>query len=329
MMKRGLGSARARGTRAAKGAPLHKRVVAMEAKLVIVSGKANKRDVKVKLPTVIGRSRDADLTVAHPMISRRHCELFEADGLVKIRDLGSLNGTYIHGKRIEQEVVLRPNEEFTIGPLTFRIEYEAPESFAGPEPAGEETPEYIPSFMQEPEAPAHPPPLEESPVVEPTLGVVQGESGPSAEAASAGQAEDSLEDQLEFDLAEEVASEASPEIQQTPPAEEALPEAEEVALDQLVEEALAEPQEDSDAAEQTLQAEGELEGEERSDEQIFLDLASDSSLESPPQSEKEAPAEPQPPAPSSSSEPEKQHQPSEDLDEIEDAALREFLKGLQ
>ncbi|MFH1265802.1 MAG: FHA domain-containing protein, partial [Planctomycetota bacterium] len=64
----------------------------MDAKLVIVGGKANKSQVSVKLPTVIGRSREADLTVAHPMISRKHCELYEVDGLVRIRDLGSLNG---------------------------------------------------------------------------------------------------------------------------------------------------------------------------------------------------------------------------------------------
>ena len=67
----------------------------MDAKLVIVGGKANKGPISLKLPTVIGRSREADLTVAHPMISRQHCRLFEVDGLLKIRDLGSLNG-HVH-----------------------------------------------------------------------------------------------------------------------------------------------------------------------------------------------------------------------------------------
>jgi pSer/pThr/pTyr-binding forkhead associated (FHA) protein len=48
----------------------------MEAKLVITKGKANKAEVKLKLPTTIGRSREADLTIAHPMVSRQHCQLF-------------------------------------------------------------------------------------------------------------------------------------------------------------------------------------------------------------------------------------------------------------
>ena len=116
----------------------------MQAKLVIVSGKANKRDVLLKLPTVIGRSREADLTVAHPMVSRKHCELFEVDGLLKIRDLGSLNGTLVAGERIK-ETELRPEDEFTVGPLTFRVEYDyAGEIAAAPTAGGvaEEVPDF-------------------------------------------------------------------------------------------------------------------------------------------------------------------------------------------
>jgi len=95
----------------------------MELKLVVVGGKANKGAVTLKPPVVIGRSRQAELTVAHPMISRRHCEIFEVDGLLMIRDLGSLNGTMVEGQRI-QESPLCPGNEFCLGPLTFRVEYE-------------------------------------------------------------------------------------------------------------------------------------------------------------------------------------------------------------
>jgi hypothetical protein len=109
----------------------------MQAKLVIVGGKANKRDVLLKLPTVIGRSRQADLTVAHPMVSRRHCELFEVDGLLTVRDLGSLNGTLVGGERI-QEAALRPKDEFTVGPLTFRVEYEYTGEVPAAPPAGQD-----------------------------------------------------------------------------------------------------------------------------------------------------------------------------------------------
>ena len=95
----------------------------MEAKLIVVEGKASKGAVALKLPAVIGRSREAGLTVAHPMVSRRHCEIFEVDGLLMIRDLGSLNGTEVAGQRIS-EAPLLPDDLFTVGPLTFRAVYE-------------------------------------------------------------------------------------------------------------------------------------------------------------------------------------------------------------
>ncbi len=94
----------------------------MEAKLIVVGGKASKAEIALKLPTIIGRSRKARLTIAHPMISRQHCEVFEADGLLKVRDLGSLNGTLVGGQQVK-ESPLPPDAEFTVGPLTFRVQY--------------------------------------------------------------------------------------------------------------------------------------------------------------------------------------------------------------
>jgi hypothetical protein len=95
----------------------------MEATLIVVKGKANKSRVFVKLPSVIGRGRDADLRVAHPMVSRRHCELYDENGLMKIRDLGSLNGIVVGDQRVDR-AILPPNAMFSVGPLTFRAEYE-------------------------------------------------------------------------------------------------------------------------------------------------------------------------------------------------------------
>jgi predicted component of type VI protein secretion system len=95
----------------------------MNAKLVVVLGKTTKREVALRLPAVLGRSREADITVPHPLISRRHCEISENNGVLMVRDLASLNGTMIGGRRIESAPLL-PDTEFTIGPLTFRVRYE-------------------------------------------------------------------------------------------------------------------------------------------------------------------------------------------------------------
>lgn len=57
---------------------------------------------------LIGRSRDC--TIALPMevehldVSRHHCLIEIAPSGVRIRDLGSLNGTFVNGKKIGQRV---------------------------------------------------------------------------------------------------------------------------------------------------------------------------------------------------------------------------------
>jgi hypothetical protein len=112
----------------------------MRVTLVIVGGKANKGRVSLSLPIVIGRSRDADLTVAHPMISRKHCEIYEDGGLLTIRDLGSMNGTFVAGQQIK-EASLKPADRFSVGPLTFRVDYD---SQCDPETPGAAAPEVDP-----------------------------------------------------------------------------------------------------------------------------------------------------------------------------------------
>ncbi|MEN6449286.1 MAG: FHA domain-containing protein [Thermoguttaceae bacterium] len=88
-----------------------------------MGGKTSKRSISLKLPTVIGRGGDATLKIAHRMISRRHCEIYDAGGLLMIRDLGSLNGTVVGGQRVKV-APLPPQAEFSIGPLTFQADYQ-------------------------------------------------------------------------------------------------------------------------------------------------------------------------------------------------------------
>jgi pSer/pThr/pTyr-binding forkhead associated (FHA) protein len=94
----------------------------MEVKLIVVGGDAKTTEIDLKLPTVIGRGRGATLTLPHPLVSRQHCELYEAEGQLYVRDLGSLNGTFIGNEPIS-EAVLPPGELLTVGAVTFRAIY--------------------------------------------------------------------------------------------------------------------------------------------------------------------------------------------------------------
>ena len=96
----------------------------LDAKLVVVGGDAKKTEVRLKLPMVIGRGKEAGLTVPHALVSRRHTEVFEREGRLFVRDMGSLNGTYVNNTRIESEQALEPNQLLTLGNITFRAVYE-------------------------------------------------------------------------------------------------------------------------------------------------------------------------------------------------------------
>ena len=70
--------------------------------------------------TLIGRSPECDIFLDDVTVSRRHAELERTGDTFTIRDLGSLNGTYVNRKRIET-TVLENDDELQIGKyrLTF------------------------------------------------------------------------------------------------------------------------------------------------------------------------------------------------------------------
>ena len=93
----------------------------MDAKLVLVEDQDPPRQVRLrKLPMTIGRGREADLTLAHPLVSRQHCEFYEVDGTLCVKDLGSLNGTFVGDVRID-EAALESEDLITVGSATFRL----------------------------------------------------------------------------------------------------------------------------------------------------------------------------------------------------------------
>ena len=97
----------------------------MKAKLVVVGGDAKPSEMDLDLPAVIGRGRSASPTLPHPLVSREHCEIYDSEGRLHVRDLGSLNGTYVGNERIE-DVVLPAGGLLTVGTVTFRAVYEDP-----------------------------------------------------------------------------------------------------------------------------------------------------------------------------------------------------------
>ena len=99
----------------------------MQVRLRVIGGKMKQPEYVLELPAIIGRSSGADVTIPDTAVSRQHCEIFEANGIVRIRDLGSTNGTCVGGKRVE-EALLRPHDQISVGPATFEILYAYPDA---------------------------------------------------------------------------------------------------------------------------------------------------------------------------------------------------------
>ena len=51
--------------------------------------------------TTVGRHPDADIFLDDVTVSRRHAEFLRSGSAFQVKDLGSLNGTYLNGERID------------------------------------------------------------------------------------------------------------------------------------------------------------------------------------------------------------------------------------
>lgn len=96
----------------------------MNPRLVVVEGEATRDEIQIKLPMTIGRVPGNTLVISHPLVSRKHCEIFRRDDWLWIKDFGSVNGTFIAEKRVDGEGLIRPGDRLTIGPLTFVALYQ-------------------------------------------------------------------------------------------------------------------------------------------------------------------------------------------------------------
>lgn len=84
----------------------------------------DQREQQFELPpgaTVIGRSTDNDIVLASPMVSRAHARIVVDDaGRATLEDLGSSNGTFLEGEKV-QSAQIRPGDELGIGGVTLMV----------------------------------------------------------------------------------------------------------------------------------------------------------------------------------------------------------------
>jgi len=69
---------------------------------------------------VIGRSSELDMVLVEEMVSRKHARIALTDGTINIEDLGSTNGTFVNGEKVQQGT-LREGDRVLIGTNILKV----------------------------------------------------------------------------------------------------------------------------------------------------------------------------------------------------------------
>jgi FHA domain len=70
----------------------------------------------------LGRSRSSGIPLADQFASHMHARVFPNGHFFFIEDLGSTNGTFVNGRRIEKQTQLKVHDEIRLGETVFRYE---------------------------------------------------------------------------------------------------------------------------------------------------------------------------------------------------------------
>ena len=81
---------------------------------------------------VVGRHSRADVCLALPDVSRRHCRMVHAGGRWEVIDLKSLNGIWVNDQAVEQ-AALNHGDTLRIGGFTFKVDLSKPVRVADPQ----------------------------------------------------------------------------------------------------------------------------------------------------------------------------------------------------
>jgi len=102
--------------------PLEERAQARaQTALLLVDGR---RLVVGPAGVTLGRSRQCDIVLSDPNISRQHAEVRPRGGSWVLSDLGSTNGSRLNGRTITGPEVIRPGDEIELGATVLGFELE-------------------------------------------------------------------------------------------------------------------------------------------------------------------------------------------------------------
>jgi adenylate cyclase len=104
------------------------------ARLTIISPEG-RHEADLQAHNTLGRHPNNTVQVLDRIVSKEHCHVDFVDGRFVLRDLGSLNGTFINGERVSERV-LNPGDEITLGSTRILFDGEGAVRSGRPIPVG-------------------------------------------------------------------------------------------------------------------------------------------------------------------------------------------------
>jgi len=89
---------------------------------LVLSTPEGQRTVELRTKNSLGRHPNNSIQVLDRIVSKEHCIIELRDSKFILRDLGSLNGTYVNGERVNGEAFLPEGAEIAMGQTKARIE---------------------------------------------------------------------------------------------------------------------------------------------------------------------------------------------------------------
>src|SRR3712207_4943798 len=89
--------------------------------LVVVDGPHQGTEFDINGSAVLGRDPSSGIVLEDPEASRRHASVSFEGGNVTVEDLGSTNGTYVAGERIEGSRPLANGDRIRIGTTVLEV----------------------------------------------------------------------------------------------------------------------------------------------------------------------------------------------------------------
>jgi adenylate cyclase len=89
---------------------------------IIITGNDQQREHELRDSTTIGRHPDNHLQILDRIVSKEHAQILRrADGRYVFHDLGSLNGSFLGGRRLTEDHLLQDGDEIVLGSTTLKF----------------------------------------------------------------------------------------------------------------------------------------------------------------------------------------------------------------